>query len=184
MNHGMLIEAWWFQRTCVACDHQLFILKSSKTYDWTWELSSRKHWVTGFVGPRSSCSDTDGSLIPGRNQETYLSTDTNSTQHILFGEGNLHLFESIWTLKPKLNHHQVQKICENHESTCNLPQVTAHGFRTSTRFWRFWRFWPPRRPMAPAARPDESKSVQVTKLSNQCGTKMLFWKIFHIQGFI
>ena len=34
--------------------------------------------------------------------------------------------------------------------------------------------------MAPAARPDESKSVQVTKLSNQCGTEMLFWKIFHI----
>ncbi len=29
--------------------------------------------------------------------------------------------------------------------------------------------------MAPAARPDESKSVQVTKLSNQCGTE-----IFHI----
>lgn len=55
-------------------------------------------------------------------------------------------------------------------------QVTAHGFRTSTRFWRFYLpgF------MAPAARPDESKSVQVTKLSNQCGTEMLFWKIFHI----
>lgn len=55
-------------------------------------------------------------------------------------------------------------------------QVTAHGFRTSTRFWRFYL------PglMAPAARPDESKSVQVTKLSNQCGTEMLFWKIFHI----
>ena len=25
MNHGMLTEAWWFQHTCVPCDHQLFI---------------------------------------------------------------------------------------------------------------------------------------------------------------
>ncbi len=115
MNHGMLIEAW-LHHTCVPCGHQRFIEKSSKTHDWTWELSSRTHSVTGFVGPRSSCSDTDGSLIPGaflakgQNQETYLCTDTNSTQHVQSGKGNLHLFQSIWTLKLKqLKHHQVQK---------------------------------------------------------------------------
>ena len=49
----------------------------------------------GLLGRVSSCSDTDGSLIPGRNQETYLCTDTRSTPHVLFGKGNLHLFESI-----------------------------------------------------------------------------------------
>ena len=82
----------------------------------------------------------------------------------------LHPFQSIWTLKLKqLKHHQVQKCLKSWiylplASSTSCPWVSCIDSLLAGL-------------MAPAARPDESKSVQVTKLSNQCGTE-IFHKIF------